>query len=163
MVAAVSGEAWFTLAVALVTIGLLAADRYSAVLVMGGALVTLFVAGVIDEDQAFGGFSNEAPITGAALYILTGAADATGALEGHITRVLGSGLDSGSARTGRVTSTTGWNTPAMSPASSRIGLNVNVKKASSEKPWRVRWKCVFVTSTTSPRSRTRCIHGRITG
>jgi di/tricarboxylate transporter len=87
----VSGEAWFTLAVALVTIGLLAADRYSAVLVMGGALVTLFVAGVIDEDQAFGGFSNEAPITVAALYVLTGAADATGALESHITRVLGSG------------------------------------------------------------------------
>lgn len=86
-----SGEAWFTLAVALVTIGLLAADRYSAVLVMGGALVTLFVAGIIDEDQAFGGFSNEAPITVAALYVLTGAADATGALEGHVTRVLGSG------------------------------------------------------------------------
>lgn len=87
----VSGEAWFTLVIALATIGLLAADRYSAVLVMGGALVTLFVAGIIDEDQAFGGFSNEAPITVAALYVLTGAADATGALEGHITRVLGSG------------------------------------------------------------------------
>jgi di/tricarboxylate transporter len=87
----VSGDAWFTLAVALVTIGLLATDRYSSVLVMGGALVTLFVVGVIDEDQAFGGFSNEAPITVAALYVLTGAADATGALEGHITRVLGSG------------------------------------------------------------------------
>jgi di/tricarboxylate transporter len=87
----VSGEAWFTLAVAVATIGLLALDRYSAVLVMGGALVTLFVAGIIDEDQAFGGFSNEAPITVAALYVLTGAADATGALEGHITRVLGSG------------------------------------------------------------------------
>jgi di/tricarboxylate transporter len=87
----VSGEAWFTLAVAVVTIGLLAMDRYSAVLVMGGALVTLFVVGVIDEDQAFGGFSNEAPITVAALYVLTGAADATGALEGHISRVLGSG------------------------------------------------------------------------
>jgi di/tricarboxylate transporter len=87
----VSGEAWFTLGVALVTIGLLAADRYSAVLVMGGALVTLFVVGIIDEDQAFGGFSNEAPITVAALYVLTGAADATGALEGHITRILGSG------------------------------------------------------------------------
>ena len=86
-----SGEAWFTLAVAVVTIGLLALDRYSAVLVMGGALVILFVAGIIDEDQAFGGFSNEAPITVAALYVLTGAADATGALEGHITRVLGSG------------------------------------------------------------------------
>jgi di/tricarboxylate transporter len=87
----VSGDAWFTLAVALVTIGLLATDRYSSVLVMGGALVTLFVVGIIDEDQAFGGFSNEAPITVAALYVLTGAADATGALEGHITRVLGSG------------------------------------------------------------------------
>lgn len=86
-----SGEAWFTLAVAVVTIGLLATDRYSSVLVMGGALVTLFVVGVIDEEQAFGGFSNEAPITVAALYVLTGAADATGALEGHITRVLGSG------------------------------------------------------------------------
>ncbi len=86
-----SGEAWFTLAVALVTIGLLATDRYSSVLVMGGALVILFVVGIIDEDQAFGGFSNEAPITVAALYVLTGAADATGALEGQITRILGSG------------------------------------------------------------------------
>ena len=86
-----SGEAWFTLLVACVTIALLATDRYSSVLVMGGALVTLFVAGIIDEDQAFGGFSNEAPITVAALYVLTGAAEATGALEGAITRILGSG------------------------------------------------------------------------
>lgn len=86
-----SGEAWFTLVVALAVIALLATDRYSAVLVMGGALVTLFVAGIIDEDQAFGGFSNEAPITVAALYILTGAADATGAMESQITRILGSG------------------------------------------------------------------------
>jgi di/tricarboxylate transporter len=84
-----TGEAWFTLAVVVLTVGLLAVDRFPPVLVMGGALVVLFVVGVIDEEQALGGFSNEAPVTVAALYVLAGAANVTGAFDGAVARVLG--------------------------------------------------------------------------
>jgi di/tricarboxylate transporter len=57
---------------------------------MAGAVTTLLVAGVIDQDGALVGFANDAPITVAALYVLAGAVKITGALE-HVTeRVLGS-------------------------------------------------------------------------
>jgi di/tricarboxylate transporter len=44
------------------------------------AVVVLLAAGVIDERQAFSGFSNPAPITVAALYVLARAVEDTGAL-----------------------------------------------------------------------------------
>jgi di/tricarboxylate transporter len=44
------------------------------------AVVVLLAAGVIDERQAFAGFSNSAPITVAALYVLARAVEDTGAL-----------------------------------------------------------------------------------
>lgn len=84
-----SADAWLTLAVSVVTVVLLATDRFPPALVMGGAVTLLFVAGVIDEKGALVGFSNSAPITVAALYVLAGAAEATGALEQVIERALG--------------------------------------------------------------------------
>lgn len=77
------------MAVALGVIGLLATDRFSPALIMGGGLTVLFVAGVIDEDQALGGFASDAPITVAALYILAHAVEVTGAFDGITDRALG--------------------------------------------------------------------------
>ncbi|MGH2793260.1 MAG: SLC13 family permease [Actinomycetota bacterium] len=88
-----SADAWLTLAITVGTIVLLALDRFPPALVMGGAVTSLLVTGVIDEKGALAGFANEAPVTVAALYILAGAAEITGALDGLTTRALGS--DSG--------------------------------------------------------------------
>jgi di/tricarboxylate transporter len=84
-----SADAWITLAVAIATLVLLASDRFSPALIMGGAVTFLLVAGVIDQEGALIGFANEAPITVAALYILAGAVRITGALEQVTDRVLG--------------------------------------------------------------------------
>ncbi|MGH2811252.1 MAG: SLC13 family permease, partial [Actinomycetota bacterium] len=48
------------------------------------------VAGVIDERQALSGFSNPAPITVVALFVLAGAVEMTGALDGVTARLFGS-------------------------------------------------------------------------
>jgi di/tricarboxylate transporter len=83
-------DAWITLIVAVATLVLLATDRFSPALVMAGAVTTLLVTGVIDQDGALVGFANDAPITVAALYVLAGAVKITGALEPVTERVLGS-------------------------------------------------------------------------
>ncbi|MCH9817191.1 MAG: SLC13 family permease [Actinomycetia bacterium] len=76
----VTTEAWLTLLVTLGVLGFLIRGRTSpAVIVFGGVLV-LLVLGVIDTSEALGGFSNPAPITVAALYVLAGAVEKTGAL-----------------------------------------------------------------------------------
>ena len=82
-------QAWFTLAVVVVTLVLLATERYSAPITMLGAVTVLLVSGVIDSDAALSGFSNEAPLTIAALYVVTGAAGATGALDLAARTILG--------------------------------------------------------------------------
>ncbi len=53
------------------------------------ATVTLLVVGVIDEEQALSGFSNSAPLSVAALYVLAYAADKTGLLGPLVNRMLG--------------------------------------------------------------------------
>lgn len=75
-----SVEAWFTLAVVIGVLVLLVRTTISPAVIVFGGTVTLLVTGVIDEDQAFSGFSNSAPITVAALYVLAGAVEKTGAL-----------------------------------------------------------------------------------
>jgi len=47
----------------------------------------------------------------------------------------------------------------MRPSSSRSGLNVKVKKASSSKPWRVTGMCSRSTRQVPPVSSTCRIHG----
>ncbi len=66
-------DAWFTLAVVVATLGVLASERVSAPTAVLGAVVVLLVAGVIDTSQAFAGFSNPAPLTVAALYVVAAA------------------------------------------------------------------------------------------
>ncbi len=82
-------EAWITAAVVvgmLVSLGLNLLPPAATVL---SATVFLLVTGVIDESQAFSGFSNSAPLTVAALYILAYAADKTGLLGPLVNRMLG--------------------------------------------------------------------------
>ena len=125
-----SGEAWFTLAVVVVTIAVLISERVSPSIAILAATVVLFVTGVIDQEQAFAGFSNDAPITVAALYVLAGATETTGALQGLTDRVLGRRTrdDGGSERRdlsrvvlpGTVGSAFIANTPLVSMVAPRI-------------------------------------------
>ena len=85
-----SADAWFTLVIVVITLALLASERVSAPLVVVGAVTVLLVGHVVDADQALAGFSNEAVITIAALYVLAGAAEATGVLDRITSRTLGS-------------------------------------------------------------------------
>jgi di/tricarboxylate transporter len=87
----VGPDAWLTLIVIVLTMVLLATERVAASAVILGAVVVLLLAGVIDEGQAFSGFGNPAVITVAALYVLAGAAEATGALERFSDRAMGRG------------------------------------------------------------------------
>jgi di/tricarboxylate transporter len=80
--------AWLTLAVAVATVALLASERVRPALAMVGAVTFLLVAGVVDAQQALAGFSNPAPITVAALYVLAAAARKTQLLAIVTARVL---------------------------------------------------------------------------
>jgi di/tricarboxylate transporter len=82
-------DAWITLAVVVITVGLLIVDRINPTLVMGGAVMAVYLFGVIDQDQLLAGVANESLAIVAALYVLAGAADTTGAFEGVTTRLLG--------------------------------------------------------------------------
>ena len=81
-------EAWLTLGVLAVTIVVLASERVSPELALAGAVTVLLLAGVVDGEQALHGFGSEATATIAALYVVAGAASATGALGGMFDRVL---------------------------------------------------------------------------
>ena len=82
-------EAWLTLAVVAASILLLSREILLPAVVLFGATVVLLVAGVLTPEQAFGGFSNPAPITVAALYVLAGAVERTGVLVPLMNSLLG--------------------------------------------------------------------------
>ncbi|MCP3975320.1 MAG: SLC13 family permease [bacterium] len=86
-----SWEAWLTLLMVLVAIGLMIRELAPPVVAMLGAAIVLLLAGVIDTSQAFSGFSNPAPLTIAALYILAGAASKAGLMQPLVTATLGTG------------------------------------------------------------------------
>lgn len=85
-----SWDAWITVAVLSAALYILSRDRIPPSLVLVGAVITLLLAGVIGPDQAFAGLSNPAPITVAALYVLAGAVEKTGALQPLVSRMLDS-------------------------------------------------------------------------
>jgi di/tricarboxylate transporter len=85
----VTWEAWFTLAVVVVTVGALAREIVPPALAVLGAVVVLLLAGVIDGEQALSGFSNEAPYVVGALLILARAVDISGLLEPVVGRLFG--------------------------------------------------------------------------
>jgi di/tricarboxylate transporter len=84
----VSAEAWLALAITAAAVALLARERASPPVILVGAVTLLLVLGVIDSDQALSGFSNPAPISVAALYVLAAATERTGALDVITARVL---------------------------------------------------------------------------
>jgi di/tricarboxylate transporter len=82
-------QAWFTLAVlAVMFVAMVRGIAHPAAAIVC-AVVVLLAAGVIDEKQAFSGFSNPAPITVAALFVLARAVEDTGALRPLVRAALG--------------------------------------------------------------------------
>jgi di/tricarboxylate transporter len=84
-------EAWFTLAVVIAMFVVMArgmASPASAILI---SVIVLLACGIIDANDAFGGFSNSAPITVAALYVLARAVEDVGALRPLVSGALGGG------------------------------------------------------------------------
>ncbi len=86
-------EAWFTLVVLVFMIVALARERFPPSATILSAVIVLLVAGVVSAEQAFSGFSNPAPITVAALYVLARAVEKTGALQPLVSAALGGGRD----------------------------------------------------------------------
>src|SRR5438105_3809489 len=86
-----SWGAWYTLAVVVALVVVLASRRISAPVAVMAAVAALVAPGVISTSTALAGFSNEAPVTIAALYVLAGGVLATGALDGVTARLLSTG------------------------------------------------------------------------
>jgi di/tricarboxylate transporter len=80
-----------TATVVVMVVWLLATERVTPALAVLGGTILLMVAGVTTPFQAFAGFSNPAPITVAALYIVARAVEKTGALQPMLAGVLGRG------------------------------------------------------------------------
>jgi di/tricarboxylate transporter len=101
-------DAWITLAVVFLMLAALAREVAPPAATVLAATVTLLVTGVIDEGQAFAGFSNSAPLTVAALYVLARAADKTGLLGPVVTRLLGRERDISRRTLARLLLPTAW-------------------------------------------------------
>lgn len=84
-------QAWGTLAVLGATIYVLARDLLPPPATILGAAILLLVAGIITPAQALAGFSNPAPVTVAAMYILARAVEKTGGLQPILEATLGRG------------------------------------------------------------------------
>jgi di/tricarboxylate transporter len=82
-------EAWITLGVVLLVIGLMAFTRIAPDLIMCGGLGVLLVSDVIGPAEALNGFSNPAVITIAALYAVVMGVRNTGGLDWLAPKVLG--------------------------------------------------------------------------
>ena len=76
-----SWEAMVTLLVIAVTIVMMVRDIVPPTVGVLGGTVVLLILGVINAEQALSGFSNPAPFTIAALYVVAGAVSRTGAIE----------------------------------------------------------------------------------
>jgi len=81
--------AWLTLGVLAATLAFLIRGRPAPALVVFGAVVVLLVLGVVSPDQALSGFSNPAPFTVAALYVVARAVEKTGGLQPLLRALLG--------------------------------------------------------------------------
>jgi di/tricarboxylate transporter len=85
----VGWEAWFTLAVVAGVLSVLISDKASPAVAMSGGMVLVLVAGIVTPTEALAGFSNPAPLTVAALFILARAVEKTGALSPVVQATLG--------------------------------------------------------------------------
>ncbi len=82
-------EGWLTLAAIVVAVVVMVRDWLAPAATIMAAVVALLVAGVIDTEQALSGFSNPAPLTVAALFIVARAVEKTGALQPLVASMLG--------------------------------------------------------------------------
>jgi di/tricarboxylate transporter len=85
----VGWEAWITLAVVLATVVVPVGEWIPPALAVLAVVTVLLVAGVVEANPAFSGFSNTAPLTVAALYVLAAAVPRTRMLDGIVDRILG--------------------------------------------------------------------------
>jgi di/tricarboxylate transporter len=74
-------DAWLTLAVIVVLVVVMALELVQPALAMFGATMLLFLVGIISPEEAFAGFSNEAPFIIAALLVVARAVDAAGIMQ----------------------------------------------------------------------------------
>jgi len=72
-------EAWLTLVVVALCVGLLASNRYPSDTVMLGGLTLLLLSGVLTPAEALAGLSNEGMVTVAVLYVVVSGLQETGA------------------------------------------------------------------------------------
>ncbi|HUP18280.1 MAG TPA: SLC13 family permease [Acidimicrobiia bacterium] len=86
-----SWEAWFCLGVVLLVLISLVRDLVAPAVAMAGGMVAVLVAGIVTPAEALSGFSNPAPLTVAALFILARAVEKTGALTPVVRATLGNG------------------------------------------------------------------------
>jgi len=89
--AAIGWQAWLTFGVVVAMFVAMVRGVASPPTAILGAVIVLLATGVIDAKQAFAGFSNSAPITVAALYVLARAIEDTGALRPIVAAALGGG------------------------------------------------------------------------
>jgi hypothetical protein len=82
-------EAWFTLAVIVVLVAALAREVLPPAVAVLSATILLLLVGIIDNDEAFAGFSNEAPIVVGALLVFARAADVSGIVGPVLERFFG--------------------------------------------------------------------------
>jgi len=82
-------DAWITLAIVGLTLALLISEKFSAEVVMLGAMIALMTTQVLTPAQALSGFSNEGMITVAAMYIVAAGLRETGAIDLATSRLLG--------------------------------------------------------------------------
>ncbi len=80
-----TGHEWLTLIVIVVVVVVMVREILPpAAAVLGGSIV-LLVTGVVEAEEAFSGFSNQAPLTIAALYVVAAAVTRTGLLRPLLT------------------------------------------------------------------------------
>ena len=82
-------DAVITLVVLVLTLGTLIADRFPPAGVVLAATVALLIGNVITASEAFSGFSNPAPLTVAALFVVAAGAQRTGLLSAPLAKLLG--------------------------------------------------------------------------
>ena len=74
-------QAWITLGVILILIVIMVRETVAPAVAMFGATMLLFLLGIITADQAFAGFSNEAPFVIAALLVVARAVEVAGVMQ----------------------------------------------------------------------------------
>jgi di/tricarboxylate transporter len=82
-------DAWLTLGVVALVLGLLASTRLAPDLVLSGGLMILFLCGVMGTEDALAGFSNEGMITIALLFVVGAGVVETGAITWLADRLFG--------------------------------------------------------------------------